>query len=105
MNSWRCLGRSRCWRSGLRGRRWRRSRLGRLSLRSGCLRNLFLFLGSLLRGKIPEMFAHELGVAQINGARVRLFFLDADFREVIDQDLSLDFELPCQLVDANLIRI
>jgi hypothetical protein len=105
MNSWRCLGRSRCRCSGLRRRGWRCRRLGRLRLCGRCLRNLILFLGGLLRGKIPEMFAHELGVAQVDGARVRLLFFDADFREVIDQDLGLDFELPCQLVNSNLIRI
>jgi hypothetical protein len=51
------------------------------------------------------MFPHEFGVAQIERARVSLLLVDANFREIIDQDLGLDLELPCQLVDADLIRI
>lgn len=51
------------------------------------------------------MFAHQLGMLQINRARVRLFFCDADFRQELDQDLSLDLQLPRQFIDADLIGI
>jgi hypothetical protein len=34
-----------------------------------------------------------------------LLFGNADFREVVDQDLGLDLEFPRQFVDANLIDI
>ncbi len=52
-----------------------------------------------------EMLPHEFGVVQVERARVRLLFGDADFRQIIDQDFCLDLEFPCQLVDADLIWI
>jgi hypothetical protein len=51
------------------------------------------------------MLPHEFGMAQVDRARMRLLLGNTNFREVIDQDLGLDFELPGQLVDADLIRI
>jgi hypothetical protein len=51
------------------------------------------------------MFPHEFGVIEIERARVRLFIVDADFRQVIDQDFRLDLEFPRQLVNADLIWI
>jgi hypothetical protein len=51
------------------------------------------------------MLPHELGMVQIERARVSLLLGDTNFREIIDQDLGLDFELPGQLVNADLIRI
>jgi hypothetical protein len=103
MSAGSCLHRS--WASGLRSRGRRRGSFCGLRLCSSCLRFLVFFFRGLLRRKITEMLAHEFGMTQVNGTRVRLFLFDADLREVINQDLRLDFELPCQLVDSNLIRI
>jgi hypothetical protein len=52
-----------------------------------------------------KVLSHEFGVVQVERARVSLLFGDADFRQVIDQDFSLDLEFSCQLVDADLIWI
>lgn len=76
-----------------------------LSLCGSSLRSLVRFRGGFLIRKASKMFPHEFGVAQIERARMSLLLVDANFREIIDQDLGLDFELPCQLVDADLIRI
>ena len=51
------------------------------------------------------MLAHEFGVGEIERARVGLLFCDADLREVVDQDLGLDFQLPGQLVNSNLVGV
>jgi hypothetical protein len=51
------------------------------------------------------MLPHQLGMLQIERARVRLLIVDADFRQVVDQDFRLDLELPGQFVDADLIGI
>jgi hypothetical protein len=51
------------------------------------------------------MLAHELGMLQIDRTRVRLFFRDADFRQELDQNLRLDLQFACQLIDPDLIRI
>ena len=34
---------------------------------------------------------------------MRLLLRDADFRQVLDQNLGFDFEFPRQLIDADLI--
>jgi hypothetical protein len=52
-----------------------------------------------------KVLAHQHGVLDINRARMRLLFGDADFRQVFDQDLGLDLEFPRQFVNANLIDI
>ena len=52
-----------------------------------------------------KMFPRELGLVEIERARVRLLFGDADFRQEIDQHLRLNLEFPCQFVNSNLIRI
>ncbi len=36
---------------------------------------------------------------------MRLLVVDADLREIIDQDFRLDLKFPGQLVDSNLIRV
>ncbi len=36
---------------------------------------------------------------------MRLLFRDADFRQELDQNLSLDLQFPCQFIDADLIGI
>ncbi len=51
------------------------------------------------------MLAHQFRVFQVNRARVRLFFRDAGFGEVINQDFRLDLQFPRQLVNPDLIRI
>ena len=42
---------------------------------------------------------------EIERARVRLLFRDADFRQEIDQDFRFDLEFARQLVNSNLIGI
>jgi hypothetical protein len=37
------------------------------------------------------MFPHQLGVRHVERAGMRLLFRDPDFRQIIDQDLGLDF--------------
>ena len=51
------------------------------------------------------MLAHQLGVLQVNRARVRLLFRDADFRQELDQDLGLDLQFARQFIDTDLIGI
>jgi hypothetical protein len=51
------------------------------------------------------MFPREFGLVEIERARVRLLFSDADFRKEIDQHLRLNLKFPRQLVNSNLIRI
>jgi hypothetical protein len=50
-----------------------------------------------------EMLPRQLGVLDIERARVRLLVLDADLRQVVDQHLGLDLEFPRQFIDTNLI--
>src|ERR1700683_47957 len=50
------------------------------------------------------MLPHQYGVLDINRAGVRLLLGDANLREILDQHLGFDFELPGKLVDSNLIR-
>ncbi len=38
----------------------------------------------------------------INGAGVRLFFGDADLRQIVENHTRLYLEFSCQLVDADL---
>jgi hypothetical protein len=42
---------------------------------------------------------------EVERARVRLLFRDADFRQEIDQDFRFDLKLARQLVNSNLIGI
>ncbi len=51
------------------------------------------------------MLPHQFGLVEIERARVRLLFSDADFRQIVDQYLGLDLELSRQFVDANLIDV
>jgi hypothetical protein len=44
-------------------------------------------------------------MAVVKRTRVGFLFCDADFRKVVNQDLGLDFELPGQLVNSDLIGI
>jgi len=38
----------------------------------------------------------------VQRARMRLFFSNADFRQILDEHLGLDFKLARQLVDSDL---
>jgi hypothetical protein len=91
-----CRGRG----SRLRRRGWTR----RLRFRRRCL-HLLGFSRSFLRRQAQEMLPHELGMGIVDRARVRLLLRDADFRQVLDQDLCLDLEFPGQLIDSDLIWI
>ncbi len=106
------------FRSGSRSRRQGRSARSRRrcsrSRRSsgGCRRARGLFCGSLgsfgsgLRsGEILEMLAHEHGVLDVDRARVRLLFGDADLGQVVDQHLGFDLEFPREFVDPDLISV
>ena len=90
-DGWRGRGRSR----RTSGRFLRRSRL--------CL--LLRFGRSFLRRQALEMLSRELRMFEVERARVRLLFRDADFRQEIDQDFRFDLELARQLVNSNLIGI
>jgi len=63
------------------------------------------FCRSFRRRQTCKMLARKLGVFEIERARVRLFFRDADFRQELDQDFRLDLEFTRQLVNSNLIGI
>src|SRR5580704_12023237 len=51
------------------------------------------------------MLSRKLRMFEIERARVRLLFRDADFRQEIDQDFRFDLEFARQLVNSNLIGI
>ncbi len=86
-----------------RCRRFRCCRRGRFGL--GRSRFLGLFRRSFLGSEIVEVFPSQFGVLDVQRARVRLLFLNADLGKVVDQHLGLDLEFPCQLVDTNLIDL
>jgi hypothetical protein len=52
-----------------------------------------------------EVFAREFRMLDIDRARVRFLFLDADLRQVVDQHLRLDLEFPREFVDSDLISV
>jgi hypothetical protein len=58
-----------------------------------------------LRRETQEMLPREFGMLDIERTRVRLLFLDADLRQVVDQYLGLDLEFTRQLVNTDLIGI
>ena len=111
-----CRGLRRCGRGGTRRRcrrlrdGWRRRRDGRRRTRGGplrrsCLCLLLRFGRSFLRRQSPKILSRKLRVFEIERARVRLLFGDADFRQEIDQDFRFDLEFARQLVNSNLIGI
>lgn len=51
------------------------------------------------------MLARQFRVLDVERARVRLLLRDADFGQVLDQDLGLDLELSGQLINPDLVRI
>ncbi len=58
--------------------------------------------GSFAARGLEEVSADELGMIDINGAGVRLFFGDADLRQIVENHTRLYLEFSCQLVDADL---
>lgn len=48
------------------------------------------------------MLADQLGMLNVDGAGVRLFFGDAEFREQVQYLVGLNFQLPRQLVNSDL---
>jgi hypothetical protein len=88
-----------------RRRRWSRSARPWRRLLTGGLGRLVRFRSFFSGREVAEMLAHELGMLQIDRTRVRLFFRDADFRQELDQNLRLDLQFACQLIDPDLIRI
>jgi hypothetical protein len=63
------------------------------------------FGGSFLRRQSRKMLSRKLRMFEIERARVRLLFRDADFRQEIDQDFCFNLEFARQLVNSNLIGI
>jgi hypothetical protein len=51
------------------------------------------------------MLANEFRMIQVERARVRLLFGDADLGQKVDQDFRLDLQLSRQLIDTNLIGV
>ena len=62
--------------------------------------------GSVLRGirLYAEVLTHFHCLIRLNGAGMRLLLNDADLRQEVEDFLALDFQFPCQIVDANLIH-
>lgn len=62
--------------------------------------------GGLLRSiqLHTEVLAHFLGLIRLNGAGMRLLLADADLGKQVQNFLALDFQFPCQIVDANLFH-
>jgi hypothetical protein len=48
----------------------------------------------------PQLYRHVF----IDRAGMRLLFTDAQFGEPVKDFVSLDFQLPCQLVNPNLLH-
>jgi hypothetical protein len=48
---------------------------------------------------------HQLGMVQIERTGVCLLVVDANLRQIIDQNFGLDLKLSGQLVNADLIWI
>jgi hypothetical protein len=51
------------------------------------------------------MLADQLGMFDIDRARMGLFFGDADLGQIIDQHLGLDLELSSQFINPDLICV
>ncbi len=79
------------------------------SFGGGILRDLFgdcgFFGGDFGVSELLEMFFYFFGGGDFNRAGVSLFFGDANFREIVEDRLSLDLEVAGQFVDANLIGV
>jgi hypothetical protein len=51
------------------------------------------------------MLAREFRMLDVDRARVRFLFSDADLGQVVDQHLRFDLEFPREFVDPDLIRV
>jgi len=107
-----CRRRNRRFRRNRRGRRGRRGRSSRLQASrsgSGFLRGFFgcgrCFSCGILFGLSLNRAAHVFGDVDRDGARVGLFFRDAEAGQKVNDGLGLDFELAGQLVDSDLIGV
>jgi hypothetical protein len=63
--------------------------------------------GSSLRSSLSlptEVLPDLLGLVRLDGAGVRLLVGDADLGQVVENFLALHFQLPRQIVDANLFH-
>jgi hypothetical protein len=58
--------------------------------------------GSLRLAGSAEAGTHLLCFMVFEGAGMALFLGDPDFRKYIENRLTLDFQLSCQIVDSNL---
>lgn len=56
-------------------------------------------------GQLLEMFADFFRGGEFNRTGVSLLFGDANFGEIVDDGLRLDFEVAGQFVDADLIDV
>jgi hypothetical protein len=102
--------RGRCrFRHGSRSRTswcdWRARHFRRGLLRRCGLRYFFRFRCFFRRRQIAKMLAHPFRMHQVDRTRVRLFFGDASFWEVLDQDFRLDLEFSSQFINPDLIGI
>jgi len=95
--------------SGFRFRVGHRVRCGRFrDLRGGCLGDLFrrgglrfgFQIGHIESVKPSQLDGHVL----VDGAGVGFLFGNAQFRQAIQDFMSLDFQFPRQLVDSNLLH-
>jgi hypothetical protein len=85
--------------------RSRRGRLRRWLPRRRSLRGLFRRFSFFRSRQAAEMLAHQFSVLQVNRARVRLFFRNAGFRKIVNQDFRLDLQFPRQFINPDLIGI
>lgn len=126
-NWWRCSGGRARWRGrrcdgsrdmrDRRGYRWRRNGSGssrfrrrgrwrcRPGLRGGDFGGLFGFGSRFFVGEILEVLPGEFGVSDVDRTRVGLLLGNADFRQIVDEDFCLDFQLASELIDSNLIGV
>jgi hypothetical protein len=51
------------------------------------------------------MLACEFRMLDVDRARVRFLFCNADLRQVVDQHLRLDLKFPREFVDSDLISV
>ena len=99
----RCRLRSGSCRTGLDHRSAHHFRRRLLRRRRFCY--LLCFRRLFRCGQITKMLTDALRVHQIDRTRMRLFFGDASFWEVLDQDLGLDLEFSSQFINPDLIGI
>ena len=60
------------------------------------------FTRALRLANRAEVFSHLDRFMVFNGAGMSLFLGDSDFRKYIENSFTLNFQLPCQIVDSNL---